>query len=89
MRALKPPIAEVDAGISVLAQITLPTANPAMGGKISIDTSRSSDFREVEKPIGIRRYNPSLPQKSSMFCPPVIRVWGRKQAGSTEKFNGS
>jgi len=70
------------AGISALlgAETTLPTANQAMGGKISIDTSRSSDFR------GTGKTNRNSALQSIITCEVIdilptgnLRVWGRKQ----------
>ena len=73
---------KTSAGISALlgAETTLPTANQAMGGKISIDTSRSSDFRGQGK----TNRNSTL---QSVITAEVIdvmptgnlRLWGRKQ----------
>jgi flagellar L-ring protein precursor FlgH len=73
---------KTSAGISALlgAETTLPTANQGMGGKISIDTSRSSDYRGSGK----TNRNSTL---QSVITTEVIdvlpngnlRLWGRKQ----------
>ena len=73
---------KTSAGISALlgAETTLPTANQAMGGKISIDTSRASDFRGTGK----TNRNSMLQSIITVEVIDVLstgnlRLWGRKQ----------
>jgi flagellar L-ring protein precursor FlgH len=73
---------KTSAGISALlgAETSIPTANQAMGGKISIDTSRASDFR------GSGTTNRNATLQSIITCEVIdvlptgnLRLWGRKQ----------
>jgi len=73
---------KTSAGISALlgAETTLPTANQAMGGKISIDTSRASDFRGSGKTNRNSMLQSVLTAEVIDVLPSGnLRLWGRKQ----------
>ena len=70
------------AGISAMlgAETTLPTANQAMGGTISLETARKSDFR------GTGKTNRNSDLAAVITCEVIdvlptgnLRIWGRKQ----------